>query len=298
MLSTRRLADCIQHGDLESRSAEPTREWRAPDMNESASKAQIEAARLYETLFVPAVFAPWATLIADAAQIEPGQQVLDVACGTGILARAAHQRVGPHGRVVGLDPSQAMLAIAQEIAPAIIWQCGRAEAMPMPDRSYDAVVCQFGLMFFADRKRALGEMLRVLVPGGRLIVAVWDLLANIRGYGAFVDFIERRVGRQLADGLRTPFALGHRADLTSLFAEAGAILTAIATHRNTARYAGIRVMAEATLRLWLPATGLVRTAEEIESILQEAERDLAAYVDAESHFTYETQAHIVTAIKP
>jgi SAM-dependent methyltransferase len=266
-------------------------------MNEAASQAQIDAARLYETLFVPALFGPWASIVADAARFEPGENVLDVGCGTGILARAAHARVGPRGHVAGLDPSPAMLAIAQEVAPAITWQRGRAEALPLADRSFDAVVCQFGLMLFADRKQALGEMLRVLVPGGRLIVAVWDLLAKNSGYSAFVDFIARHVGRQLADPLRTPFALGDSADLSLLFANAGVVPTSIATHRCTAWYPGMRALADATLRLWLPMTGLVLTAGQVEEILLAAERELAAHADAEGRFTYETSAHIVTAIK-
>jgi len=167
----------------------------------------------------------------------------------------------------------------------------------MADRSFDVVVCQFGLMQFADRKRALSEMLRVLVPGGRLIVAVWDLLANNPGYSAFVDFIERHIGRQLADALHTPCALGDRMDLSLLFADAGAAPTSIATLTSTATYPGIRTLTDATLRLWLPATGLVLTPEELEGILQEAELELAAYADGEGHFTYESSAHIVTASK-
>jgi len=266
-------------------------------MSESPSQAQIEAARLYESLFVPAVFGPWAALIADAAQIKPGQKVLDVACGTGVLARAIEQRLRPHGHVVGLDPSHAMLTIAQEVEPAITWLRGRAQAIPAPDRSYDLVVCQFGLMLFADRPQALREMLRVLVADGRLIVAVWDQLANIPGYRAFVEFIERRVSRQVADAMRVLFALGDRAQLVALFAEAGAGPTTVVTQEQTARYSSVRVLTEATLRVWLPAMGLERTAEEIEGILRDAERELADHVDAEGRFTYLNRAHVVTAIK-
>jgi ubiquinone/menaquinone biosynthesis C-methylase UbiE len=87
--------------------------------------------------------------------------VLDVACGTGILASEASARVGPNGYVAGVDPNPGMLAVAARIAPSIEWRKGTAELLPYPDQSFDAVVSQFGLMFFIDRHQALREMLRV-----------------------------------------------------------------------------------------------------------------------------------------
>ena len=138
-------------------------------------EAQVDAAKAYEALFVPALFGQWAPKIADAAKIERNHKVLDVACGTGILARKVHSRTGPTGSVLGLDPSLDMLAVAHELAPAVNWQQGVAESIPFPDRSFDAVVSQFGLMFFADRHKALREMLRVLTrvvwswPSGTLL---------------------------------------------------------------------------------------------------------------------------------
>ena len=138
-------------------------------------EAQVDAAKAYEALFVPALFGQWAPKIADAAKIERNHKVLDVACGTGILARKVHSRTGPTGSVLGLDPILDMLAVAHELAPAVNWQQGVAESIPFPDRSFDAVVSQFGLMFFADRHKALREMLRVLTrvvwswPSGTLL---------------------------------------------------------------------------------------------------------------------------------
>src|SRR5262245_60940676 len=99
-----------------------------------------DAARAYEALFVPALFQQWPPVIAELAQIRPGERVLDVACGTGVLARHAAQCVGPGGQVVGLDPNPGMLAVARENAPAIEWQQGVAESLPFPDGSFDAVV--------------------------------------------------------------------------------------------------------------------------------------------------------------
>src|SRR6185295_499516 len=102
-------------------------------MIEPPSREQIDAARAYEALFVPALFRPWAAVVADAAGLKPGQRVLDVACGTGVLAREAAARVGSSGRVLGLDPSPGMIAVAAEHAPHIEWRCGSAESLPFPE---------------------------------------------------------------------------------------------------------------------------------------------------------------------
>jgi SAM-dependent methyltransferase len=267
-------------------------------MSDPALQAQIDAAKAYEALFVPALFGQWAPKVARAAQIQPGDKVLDVACGTGILARTAHSLTGTAGQVVGLDPGAGMLAVAQELAPAVGWRQGTAESMPFPDRSFSAVVSQFGLMFFADREQALREMLRVLTPRGRLAVAVWDDLASMPAYDAEVALLERLAGRSAADALRAPFVLGDRANLSAMFRTAGAASAAITTHDGTARFPSIRVMVEADLRGWLPVMGVILTEELIERVLQEAEIALAEYAGRDGRVAFEARAHIVTATKP
>jgi len=197
---------------------------------------------------VPALFGQWAPKVADAAQIQPGQRVLDVACGTGILAREIAPRIESTGRVTGIDPSPGMVAVAKQLAPAVDWREGVAESLPFPDQTFDAVVSQFGLMFFTDRRQALREILRVLTPGGRLAVAVWDSLDNVPAYASEVALLERTVGRQAADALRAPFVLGNRKDLATLLSEAGVASAEITTHRGTAQFPSIRTMVEADLR--------------------------------------------------
>src|SRR5215471_13936219 len=140
--------------------------WRA-----SVTQAQIDAGHAYQNLFVKALFAEWAPKMIEAARVRQGQRVLDLACGTGVLAREAALRVGAKGSVVGLDANSGMLAVAATIAPTVEWQHGIAESLPFADESFDAVVCQFGLMFFSDKVRALREMFRVLNHRGRLALA-------------------------------------------------------------------------------------------------------------------------------
>jgi SAM-dependent methyltransferase len=190
-----------------------------------------------------------------------------------------------------------MLAVANEIAPAVKWRQGTAESLPFADRSFDAVVSQFGLMFFVDRQQALREMLRVLTPGGRLVVAVWDALTNIPAYDAEVALLDRLAGPRAANALRAPFVLGDRADLSALFKDAGALSVAIVTHQGTARFSSIRVMVEADLRGWLPVMGVILTEEQIGSILHEAEDALGEYAIPDGQVAFEVRAHLITATK-
>src|SRR5262245_47569693 len=112
----------------------------------SGSEAQIAAATAYRAQFAPALFRPWAPIVANLARITSGDRVLDIACGTGVLAREAAARVGQESLVVGLDPHAGMLAVARDLSPAIDWREGTAEELPFPDRSFGGVGNQFGLM--------------------------------------------------------------------------------------------------------------------------------------------------------
>jgi ubiquinone/menaquinone biosynthesis C-methylase UbiE len=267
------------------------------DMSEPTLRAEIDAASAYEALFVPALFGQWAAKVAGAARIQPGQRVLDVACGTGILAREVSSRVGSTGRVAGIDPSPGMVAVAKDRAPAIEWREGVAESLPFPDQSFDAVVSQFGLMFFTDRRRAVREMLRVLVPGGRVAVAVWDSLDNIPAYGSAAALLERVAGRNAADAVRAPFALGDRRELLTLFEDAGLTSVEINTHQGTARFPSIRTMVEADLRGWLPVMGVILTEDQIAGVLEEADRALSCYATPDGRVAFHLSAHLIAARK-
>lgn len=263
-------------------------------MNESKLQRQIEAARAYEALFVPALFENYAMKVADAVSPAKGERVLDIACGTGILAREILRRVGPSGRVAGIDPAPGMIEVAKQNAPAVEWQEGTAESLPFADESFDVVVSQFGLMFFTDRTRAIEEMLRVLTSGGRFAMAVWDSLDNIPAYASAVELLQRTAGQQAADALRAPFVLGDRSELSKMFSEAGANSIQVTTHPGTALFPSVRMMVEAELRGWLPLMGVTLSEEQISQILNEAETVLDAYVTSDGRVRFDVSAHIVT----
>jgi ubiquinone/menaquinone biosynthesis C-methylase UbiE len=133
------------------------------------------AAENYQRFFVPAIGAPVANDLIAIADLQPGERVLDVACGTGVVTRLAAERVGAAGSVTGLDINSGMLAVARSATPSdtsINWQEASAESMPFPDGAFNVVLCQMGLQFVPGKLTALREMRRVLESGGRAVTSV------------------------------------------------------------------------------------------------------------------------------
>ena len=138
-----------------------------------------ELIRMHEQYLVPAIYAQWASRVAEIAEIDIGHHVLDVACGTGTLARAALLETGLTGRIIGLDASEKMLKSAQEKSKRIEWQLGDATAMPFEKNRFDRVMCQFALMFITNRVAVIKEMLRVCKPDGLVVLATWGPLHHV-----------------------------------------------------------------------------------------------------------------------
>ena len=171
----------------------------------------------YERYFVPAIGGPLAhDLIAEAA-IRPGERVLDVACGTGVVARLAAERVGVAGSVAALDINAAMLDVARTVnastVPPIRWYESPAESMPLPDGAFDVVLCQLGLQFVADRTAVLREMHRVAAKGGRVLVSVPRPSVF---FGVLEDAFARRIPGAAAF-VRTVFSLNDPVEVEQLF---------------------------------------------------------------------------------
>lgn len=254
------------------------------------------AAEVYEEFFLPALFQEWTTRVADAAQIAKGHRVLDVACGTGVLARTALARVGSEGSVVGVDINEGMLTIANRKAPEIEWRQAPAEKLPFDDSTFDAVVSQFGLMFFDNQRAALTEMARVLRPGRYLAVAVWDSLANTPGYAAMTTLLDRLFGAKIASALEAPFTLGDKNTLRSLFTDAGMPDAVITTQIGAARFSSIQAWVHTDIKGWTLAE-MIDDAQ-YQLLLREAEQTLKPFVSEGGAVSFKSPAHIITWRKP
>jgi ubiquinone/menaquinone biosynthesis C-methylase UbiE len=186
----------------------------------------------YERVMVPAVFAVWAKDLVETAALAPGMHLLDVACGTGIVARFAAAQVGATGHVVGLDANEPMLAVARaQPAPMgaqIEWRQGDATRLPFPDEQFDRVLCQHGLQYVPDRAAALREMRRVLTPDGQLAVSTFS---QSIGYQIFQSTAALFVGEKSAAVMREPFALSDLDELSRLIKIAE--LSIVQTHTKT-----------------------------------------------------------------
>ncbi|MBW4934834.1 class I SAM-dependent methyltransferase [Marinobacter sp. F4206] len=256
-----------------------------------------QTARAYEQRLVPALFQDVAQRLAEVATVHTGQDVLDVACGTGILARAIARQYEGLGSVTGLDLNPDMLAVAQSRAPGIDWRQGDAESLPFQNQSFDVVVSQFGLMLFPSPALALQEMYRVLRPKGRLLVAVFDSIDRIPAYQAMSAVFGRTVDPAVGQALQLPFALGDTRKLTALFASAGISAPEIKTFETTARFPGVREMALADIKGWFPFADIHLDDPVIEAVVAHAEPALAPFCTGTGTIEFQVPVHVLSAVK-
>ena len=179
-------------------------------------------AEAYENFMVPTLFGPWASYMIKASKPQKGENVLDVGTGTGIVARRIAPLVSPNGKVIGLDINANMLAVARSIAKQeglnVEWHQGQAEVMPFRDICFNLVLCQFALMFFEDKKAALAEMHRVLLPNGRICLSVWQNLDRHPFYQRLDEAIHSHLG---ISGIQDVFSLGDEEQIHTLLSTAG-----------------------------------------------------------------------------
>ena len=256
------------------------------------------AAEVYERQLVPAMFAPWAPKLVDLAEVEPGQRVLDLACGTGVVTRLAAERAGNAGRVVGLDVNGAMLTVARSLAPvggrSIEWLEASALDIPLPNAGFDAVLCQQGLQQFPDRPAALREVRRVLIGGGRFAFSVWSRIEGSPGMAALVQALERHVGIEAANNRRAPFALGDAEDLHNLVSGAGFHDVQLSTLVETARFPSPEALVEYQLAATpLSILGALTDASR-RAVAQDVHAALGAYLEAGA-LSVPMEAHVAIA---
>ena len=178
-----------------------------------------DPAHIYEADLVPVIFGPLARMAVEMARPLPGERVLDAACGTGIVARAVAQVVGPTGHVTGLDFDPLMIAKAKTLDAGITWREGDLQDLPFEDGAFDLALCQQGLQFLPDRARGLGELHRVLRGHGRMMLSVWTELARSPGQAILFDVLAELLGTSPA---RPPaWSLTDEAQIAELVSAAG-----------------------------------------------------------------------------
>jgi ubiquinone/menaquinone biosynthesis C-methylase UbiE len=263
-----------------------------------------EAPVLYERYLVPAITAFWAADLVDRTNIRPGARVLDVACGTGVVARAAAIRVGGSGAVTGLDINPGMVAVARSLpadlgAASIEWQEGSVLALPFQDAAFDVALCQLGLQFFPDRPTALGEIRRVLVPGGRTGISVFGPIEHNPATHALADALDRHVGPGSSLAKRNEHVLADTDELRMLLQEAEFRDVVIESATKTVRFPS----ATAYVRIQLAATPLATLVERhdasdrdrlIEAVAEDVGRALAVYA-GDAGLTFPQEVHVALA---
>ena len=176
----------------------------------------------YQRFFVPSIGRPVAEDLIEVARLQPGERVLDVACGTGVVTRLAAERVGAAGLVAGLDVNPGMLAVARSQTPpdiSIDWYEASAELMPLPDEAFDVVLCQMGLQFVPNKLAALREMRRVLDTDGRAFVTVPGPKPPM--FAIMTDALARHLSPGVASFGDLVFSMHDVDELTELMRSAG-----------------------------------------------------------------------------
>ena len=275
-------------------------------MTTDAERWQLEgtAAELYERYLVPAVTLPWAEDLLDRVQPSRGDRVLDVACGTGVVARVAADRVGASGRVVGLDVNTRMLDAARATSPvpggaSIEWLEGSASALPFADDDFDVVLCQLGLQFFEDRLGALSEMRRVLVAGGRAGATVFTSIDRNPAARALSDAVDRHLGDGASLAKRSEHSLADADELREACAAAGFAGSRVETVARTVRFASV----EQWVGIQFAATPLAASLRGRESsegddmvarVTADVAESVAEFIRADG-FAFPQEVHVVLA---
>lgn len=252
----------------------------------------LEQAKAYEERFVPALFAQWAPHLVDVAEVMPGQRVLDVACGSGIVARAATERTDP-ALVVGVDVNPAMLEVARSVRPDIDWREGDAQALPFGDGSFHAVLCQSALFFFPDPDLAVAEMTRVAAEGGVVAVQTYAGLEAQPGYRRLVDVVVEHAGEGARELLDTYWSQGDVPALCAMLEAAGLHVAETRSRWGTARFESV----DQLVRTEIGSSPLAErvTRGQVEAIIRDCAQQLGRFVAADGSLPLPILAHMVAA---
>jgi ubiquinone/menaquinone biosynthesis C-methylase UbiE len=266
-----------------------------------AEQWQIEgsAAELYERYAARHILRPWATGLVDAAAVRKGDRILDMACGTGVVARLAADRAGTTGRVTGLDLNAGMVATARSLpvppgAP-VEWVQASALDTGLEDRSFDVVLCQQGVQFFPDRVAALREIFRVLAPHGRLALSVWRTTGIYNS--AVGDALSLHAGKEIARRFCASRDAPSGEDLVATTRRAGFESVKLHVQRMVVRLPP----PEAFVLGHLAATPIAADIREIgdavsAALIRDVAQGLASYRDGDG-IAFPEEINVVTAMR-
>ena len=271
--------------------------WEAIMTLPNHAMSQASFPEMYERWLAGPLFRPWAKMTLEEVELSPGDRVLDIACGTGVVARVARERLGDAGYVVGIDVSPDMLAVARAVAPGIDWREGNASALPLHDgEQFDVVVCQQGLQFFPDKPAAAAQMRRALAKGGRLAVATWRPDDEI----PFLRELRRVAERHLGAIMDRRHSFGDAAPVETLLRDAGFHDVRSKTISRTMRFQdGAPLLRLNTMALvGMSAVGREMGDEErkrvVEAIVSESAPAMHPYADG-SGLAFELSTNLATA---
>ena len=261
--------------------------------NSETGQISADAAKIYESVYLPALFQDWCPLAIEAAHVKTGDFVVDVACGTGVLAIAVSEHVGPEGETIGVDINEGMLDIARSKSSSVEWINAPAEVLPFADDYFNCAVSQFGLMYFEDKEAAIREMMRVLQPGGAIAVIVWDKLDNNPGFAAEEYLWQKVLGGEEAEN--AAYRINDKKVLENLFRTSGVSNIRVNTHEGTARFDSIESWIHTGAKGWTEDNKM--SDDELKLLLDTAEGELAEFKTKQGTVAFPTSAHIATAKK-
>lgn len=255
-------------------------------MSQGSSRApgwQLEgnAPLAYDTHIVDVFLRDYSRRLVEIAAVKPGDRVLDVACGTGVVTQLVANKIGSAGQVVGFDLNAGMLARAKdsrETAVAIEWRLGNATDMPFGDATFDCVICQHGLQFIPNKAAAVSEMHRVLADRGRIVISVWRSIEHCPWQAAIADALDRNMGHEQATQIRSAFNFGDADQLKQVIVTAGFRDVEVRIERETIRHASVAEYVPGYISATPVAAavaGLDREAQE--KIITDVRDALAAY---------------------
>jgi SAM-dependent methyltransferase len=251
----------------------------------------------YEQYLVPTIFGPWAADLVALAALQPGECILDAACGTGAVAREAARAIGADGTVTGLDLNPGMLNIAHahDLQGIVQWREGSVQAMPFPDEVFTLMLCQQGIQYFPDRAAVLREMHRVLISGGRLVLSIWRAVERTPGFLVLGQALARHISPEA--GVLPPFALGDAAGLIAEVAAAGFHDVTTQTASRLLRYASPEEFAR-TYIISTPLADLLAQVDEAKhtALLTDVSAALQPYID-DNGLVFPIESQIIMARK-